>query len=383
MRSWGLWAPAGVAVACFLGGSTAAAEGFLSGFGCRAEALALGTYLDLRESAMNPGNLMELPRWQAGIDLRPNLRFERGPIRLEFDPRLELRGRWFEDGMLRGTREWADSAYVNEWIGEARVAPGLFVSYGRENLQWGPSYLISPSNPFYRGNGQNNPRTEEPGLDYARAVWIAGRRWTFSAIANMDEGRLDSRREFERGYAFKTDFTGERWHASWILSGNEGDRRVAKTGFASWNLSDAVLVHGEWRIGGTRKEPAYLAGGSYTFEGGSFIVAEHFHDGAGCDAARIWDCFIKGGADTADLLLRRNYAMVQWTDPELMDRVNLTIRWIRGLDDHSDRIIGIYEQGIGDRFTLFATGGRDLGATWDEFGSLASGAVMAGMSVVF
>jgi hypothetical protein len=30
-----------------------------------------------------------------------------------------------------------------------RLTECLFVSYGRENLQWGPSALFSPSNPFF------------------------------------------------------------------------------------------------------------------------------------------------------------------------------------------------------------------------------------------
>ncbi len=363
--------------------SAAAAEGFRDRLEYRVETLALGTYLDLRESSMNPGNLLALPRYQAGLDLRPDLALDLGRIGLSVRPRLELRNRWYEEGARAGTRDWADSAYVNEWRIEARLGRGLYLSYGRENLQWGPSYLISPSNPFNRGNGEMNPRTEEPGLDYAWATWIADRRWTFSAIANTDEGRLQARREFSRGYAFKTDCTGERWYASLILSTDEEDERLAKSGFAGWNLSDAVLVHGEWRIGGVRREPAYLLGGSYTFGGGSFLVAEFFHDRSGCLEERIWDCYIKGGADMADILVRRNYVMLQWTDPELIDSVHLTFRWIRGLDDHSDRMIGIYEHEIGERTMLFATGGRDMGATWDEFGSIASGAVMAGVSVVF
>lgn len=388
MRFCGRVALASVLLSCGLSAAPVApvaADEIRERLDYRVEALSFGTYLDLRESSMNPGNLMGLPRWQAGIDLRPDLRFESGPLRLEFKPRLELRERWYEEGARKGTRDWADSAYVNEWIAEARVAPGLFVSYGRENLQWGPSYLISPSNPFYRGNGQSNPRTEEPGLDYGRVVWIPHRRWTLGAIANIDEGRLQARREFARAYAFKTDFTGERWYASLILSGNEEDRRVAKGGFAGWNLTDAVLVHGEWRIGGVRKDPAFLAGGSYTFGSGAFVVAEFFHDRAGCLEERIWDCYRPslGNADPADFLIRRNYAMLQWTDPELIDRVHLTVRWMHGPDDHSHRIIGIYEHEVGDRFMLFATGGRDVGATWDEFGNIASGAVMAGASVVF
>jgi hypothetical protein len=46
----------------------------------------------------------------------------------------------------------------------------LYLSYGRENLQWGPSYLFSPSNPFFHDNGRSNPKKEIPGMDFARLV---------------------------------------------------------------------------------------------------------------------------------------------------------------------------------------------------------------------
>ena len=64
----------------------------------------------------------------------------------------------------------------------------LFVSYGRENLQWGPSFLFSPSNPFFQDNGRRNTYLEVPGMDFGRLVFIPASAWAISFIANTGEG---------------------------------------------------------------------------------------------------------------------------------------------------------------------------------------------------
>ena len=52
------------------------------------------------------------------------------------------------------TSESDTDAYINEWRLRFRVSDQFFLSLGRENLQWGPSLLLSPSNPFNSGNNR-------------------------------------------------------------------------------------------------------------------------------------------------------------------------------------------------------------------------------------
>ena len=78
----------------------------------------------------------------------------------------------------------AGQVFVNEWFFRYRLTDRFFASYGRENLQWGPSFLISPSNPFIERNGKNNPYLEVPGLDYAKINWIVDSSWSAQLIAN-------------------------------------------------------------------------------------------------------------------------------------------------------------------------------------------------------
>jgi hypothetical protein len=351
------------------------------GFRYRIETLAYGSFLDLKQSRLNPKNLFGLPRYQAEFDLRPDFGLELRRLRLDLRPRYELRRSWFEDGRKKGTHRDGDSLYVNEWLARLRVGEGFFVSYGRENLQWGPSYLVSPSNPFQRGNGQNNPFAELPGFDLARATWIPDTRWSVSAIANTGEGRLQSAGNFERRYAVKTDYTGQGKYASLVLSMQKKEQTLRAGGFAGWSASDAILLHAEGSVADEIDCAAFLLGGVYTFRPGSFVVLEYFHDGEGCGDGAIWDCYRSRGTGfgASDLLIRRNYAMAQFTHPRLFERALLTALWIHDLDDGSDRAIMIYEHELGAAFRLFGVAGLDRGRDSDEFGSIATMAGMAGV----
>jgi hypothetical protein len=367
-------------------GSALAASSILTeaqaGFSLRARVLGYGTFIDLVPSNLNPGNLLAYPRYRASFDLRPDLDWTLRRVDLSISPRAELRWQRFEDGWRRGTSGSTDSLYVNAWRATLRLGETVFLSYGRENVQWGPSYLLSPSNPFSRSNGQSNPRIEEPGMEYGRAVWIPARRAALTLLANTGQGRLETFRTFSRRYALKADYTGDGMYAAAIVSMAEGDQaHVTKGGYAGWTLSDAVLVHAEASVRRGLDEGALLAGGTYTFGGGAFAVVEVFHDGQGCDADRIEDCFLppSGVSDPADVLWRRNYLMLQLTHPRLRDRIHLTARWVHDLDDGSSRAIGIYEHELGARYQVFVIGAADLGGAADEFGSVIATAVMAGV----
>ena len=83
-----------------------------------------------------------------------------------------------------------DEWFVDQWLARMSLSLNFYGSYGRENLQWGPSYLFSPSNPFFTANFKTNPLNELPGLDFARIIWMLNPTWSFSLIANVGEGRV-------------------------------------------------------------------------------------------------------------------------------------------------------------------------------------------------
>ncbi len=196
----------------------------------------------------------------------------------------------------------------------------LFVSYGRENLQWGPSFLFSPSNPFFQDNGRRNTYIEVPGMDFGRLVWIPAGAWAVSFIANTNEGLnkatgpgafLSSTPPppFEQTYTIKADYTGREAYSSLILS-RRADAENVLGYFGGWTASDAVLLYGEGALSqgsrglypvedrsspfGASMEmvhehdptlyPVILLGGSYTFETKGILTAEYAYYSPGYGA---------------------------------------------------------------------------------------------------
>jgi hypothetical protein len=357
------------------------------GFSSRIALLGFGNAAQPVDSDLNPNNNLQIPRYQLELDLRPDLSLNFRQLELSVKPRFELRWRKWEDGVRQGDSTTDVPVFVQEWLVRYRLINQLFVSYGRENLQWGPSYLLSPSNPFNRDNGQNNPRLEVPGLDYGRVVWIQSSNWTASFIANTDRGRMDLIRDFKKTYAIKLDYTAEKKYFSLIPSLQEdGKPRIGF--FGGWTVSDALLLHIEGSIFPDEiSDSAILVGGAYTLELGPTIAIEFYHNGAGCTLENIALCFRPGFFNTkppADPLIRKNYLLLQYAHSRIWDTTfSLTLRWIRDLDDSSDRIIGIFEYDLNDHTQLFAIVNGDTGTKNAEFGSLVNYSVMAGVRYTF
>jgi hypothetical protein len=357
------------------------------GFSARISLLGFGIATQPVDSGLNPNNILHIPRYQLELDLRPDLALNFRQLELSVKPRFELRWRQWEDGIPQGDSTTDVPVFVQEWLARYRLINQLFVSYGRENLQWGPSYLLAPSNPFNRDNGQNNPRQEVPGLDYGRVVWIPSSHWTVSFIANTDRGRQDLIQDFNKTYAIKLDYTTEKKYFSLIPSSQEGGK--SRIGFfGGWTVSDALLLHIEGSVLlNELGDTAILVGGAYTLELGPTIAIEFYHDGEGCRQEDIALCFRLGLVNTkppADPLIRQNYLLVQYAHSRVWDTTfNVTLRWIRDLNDDSDRIIGIFEYDLSDHTQLFVIGNFDTGTKQTEFGGLVHYSVMAGVRYTF
>jgi hypothetical protein len=355
------------------------------GFDARINVIGFGITQKIVDSGMNRGNVLEIPRHRAEVHLKPDFYLDFRCLEFSLKPRLELCWQKWENGVLDGESDTDEEGFVNEWLVRYRLRDQLFVSYGRENLQWGPSYLLSPSNPFNRDNGRNNPRLEVPGLDYGRAVLIPNSTWTASFIVNTDEGRQELIQDFEKTYAVKIDYTGEEKYFSLIASHQEGeDFRLGF--FVGWTASDALLLYGEGSVSDEDDDARFLAGGSYTFEMGPTIALEFFRKQDGCTLEPIERCFgpeAAGDVDQADVLVRKNYVLLQYVHTHIRDSINLTLRWIHNFDDTSARTIGMFEYELNDHTQMFLIGNLFLGDEDTEFGCLLDYSLMAGMSYTF
>ncbi len=353
------------------------------GFSYRVEVLGTGEFNDLVDSELNADNRLEIPDRETMVEVRADLFLEYAGFDFVLKPRANAGRRSFDAGPLADESESFDDAFVNEWRARYSFQDKVFVSYGRENLQWGPSFLFSPSNPFNPRNSRNNPWQEQPGLDYARVLWLPDGTWTVSVIANTDEGEAEFREAFEETYALKLDYTGEGRYFSLIPSHREsGPDRLGF--FAGMTLSDATLVHAEGEIdddGGSKM----LLGGSYTFENAGTVVVEYYRNSEGCEDERIHLCFLPPNTTSQDEpLFRSDYYMLQYTDTEFFSsRTELTLRAIHNLDDGSDLVVGILGYDLNPRTELFTVVNLTSGDADSEFGSIVDSSVFAGVSLNF
>jgi hypothetical protein len=373
-------------------------------------------------------NFLQIPHYLADLEIRPDLRFTIDPIDLSAKPRMRLEYSVWREGNRKGESQWDDGWYINEWLARLKVIQNLFISYGRENLQWGPSFLFSPSNPFFEDNGRRNPYLEVPGMDFGRLVWIPGSAWTISLIANTDEGRNKpiGPEPFEKTYSLKVDYTGRENYGSIILSYKE-DSQTLLGFFGGWTVSDAILIYGEGVIGQGSKalypkedrsplgtsmiklheddstiKPVVLIGGSYTFGTSGTLTLEYAYNSPGYSDAeadhyyslrrKAAEAIRFGGlisalgqmtlgqtASTGLRFLRKNYAMLQYTQNNIRNSIDLFLRWAQNLDDRSGQFTGLVTYSLGKHLELFSVGTVMAGGKNTEFGSILDYQWMLGL----
>jgi len=391
--------------------------------------LTYGIVQEPANSTQNPdNNFLQLPHYTANMELRPDLRLNLEPLELSVKPRARLEFDIWQEGSRQGDTQWKSDVYVNEWLVRLKARDNLFVSYGRENLQWGPSFLFSPSNPFFQDNGRSNPFLEVPGMDFARVVWIPHSLWTASFIVNMDEGRntLLGPDPFEKIYALKIDYTGRENYASIILS--QKDYKKSLGFFGGWTVSDAVLVYSEGvmtegsqalypqidisLLGASMQQihqddssiqPILLVGSSYTLEASGTFSLEYAYNAPGynCDEAESYYALRRNGATAFNMggmagtlglmtlgqtinpglrLLRKNYAMLQYTQNNIKNKIDIFMRWTQNLDDGSCQASAYMTYSLGNHFELFSLGVVSGGSRDTEFGSLLNYQMMVGLN---
>lgn len=401
------------------------------GFDYSLRVLTFGTYQDVADSTQNPDNdFLKVPRLLADLELRPDAALNFRRLHLSVKPRMNLQWSAWDDGPRKGEDDWDDDWFINEWLARIGVTESLFLSYGRENLQWGPSYLYSPSNPFFLDNGRSNPRREVPGMDFSRLVWLPKMEWTISLIANWEEGRQEFRSgDFKKIYALKLDYAGGTGSAGLILSHKERDRDRLGL-FGSWTATDALLLYGDAAflrdsnllypvadsaspLGVSMRaadaessslKGTVLVGGSYTFLAGPVLTVEYLYNGAGYDdeqaeafyrlrrnASDAYSGPLQGlsrralalTADPGLRFLRQHYGVVQYRQNDIRDVLNLTFSWVHNIDENSGRLISIVDCYVGDHVQLFFNSGLNSGDRETEFGTILDGYLMLGLEYTF
>ena len=390
--------------------------------------LTYGIVQEPVKSSQNPdNNFLQLPHYIADLEIRPDLRLDLDFLELSIKPHAKLEFQKWEEGSRSGETQSTDDWYVNEWLVRLKARENLFVSYGRENLQWGPSFLFSPSNPFFRDNGRSNPYVEVPGMEFGRLVFIPHSLWTMSFIVNTDEGRntILGPDPFEKTYALKVDYTGRENYASLIFS--QKNNKNALGFFGGWTISDAVLLYSEGALaqgsnalypqkdmsplGASMQKihqddsdlkPIILVGSSYTLEASGTFSLEYAYNAPGYNSeeAKIYYALRRSGAIALNMggmvgalgqmtlgqtinpglrFLRKNYAMLQYSQSNIQNKIDLTLRFTQNLDDSSGQFLTLVSYSLGNHMELFSSGMINAGGENTEFGSTLDYQLMFGI----
>ena len=141
------------------------------GFDYLIRTLVFGTVQEPSDSTQNPNNdFLQIPAYSSEIELRADFYLNFRNLKLEVKPRVTGSWQKWEEGSRDGDTDTDTDLYVNEWMAGLSLTDDLFVSYGKENVQWGPSYLFSPSNPFF------NINTARRGGSTLLLPWTSGVR---------------------------------------------------------------------------------------------------------------------------------------------------------------------------------------------------------------
>ena len=350
-------------------------------------------HLDQGTADLLPGVLLPPSRSYVS-NLRLDLRASPyDVVDLELKPRLDYSYQEWRQGGRMGDENWKESAYINGWLVQVHLWDQLALAYSREDMQWGPSYLTSPSNPFRNNNGRNLPQIELPGMDFVKAIWTPTTHWSFSALANVDEGRAElpplaeagvsknviEEVEFRRTYALKADYTADS--CTFSLNGSVRENNDGRLGgYASWNATEAVLVYGEGGLG-PQGDADYLLGTSYTFANNGTLAAEFYHNSV--NEAEKTAGFSRLVTPTGPYagFLNHDYTLLQYRQGEILNHVEFVARWIHCIDDGSDRAAGEIECSLNDHASLFVDGMMDFGTRHQEFGVLAQYILLGGVKL--
>jgi hypothetical protein len=198
-----------------------------------------------------------------------------------------------------------------------------------------------------------------------------------------------------------------------------------------WTVSDAVLLYAEGALtqgsralyperdrsffrssmqqaykDSTAVQPVLLVGGSYTFESKGTLTMEYAHNGQGYSDAqadkyyslrrRAANAYASGGmmtglsqmtlgqtASTGLKFLRRNYLMLQYTQSNIRNVIDLTLRYTQNLDDGSCQFTTLVTYSLGNHMELFSVATIDGGGKNTEFGSMLDYQIMAGIKYTF
>ncbi len=384
-------------------------------------------------STQNPDNaFLQLYRYSGEFDLRPDFFWEQPSVSAVFKPRFTASRLWWEDGATKGRADSPSRAFVNEWRVQAKPFSSLFLSFGKEKLLWGPSFLASPSNILFKDTEKLNPKVEVEGKYLAKAIIVPNNMLTVSLITETGNDENDLGETLKPLRLIKADVLGGNYQIS-VIGYHRRDDRFRFGSYGQWTASDALLLYYDGIVskgtdvlypvsdpasplGGSfiRKHDGssalfttVTAGGAYTFLSGSTLSMEFLYNGQGYDDAEAaayyrlrqnaGDHFFDAGPlsglsqmtlnqslNNGAPFLRRYYLMGQYQVREIGNVLDVIVRYTHSLEEHAGQASSIIEWQMTDRVQFFNINivGVNAGGN-TEYNSVISQSFMAGVEVHF
>jgi len=382
-------------------------------------------------STQNPDNaFLNLYRYSTDLQVRPDIFLEKPFLSAVFKPRFTTSYRWWEDGPAKGGTDSLSRAFVNEWRVQAKTFSTLFLSFGKEKLLWGSSFLASPSNIIFKDTEKVNPKSEVEGKYLAKLLYVPNAEVTVSIIAETQQDENERRETLKPLQAMKADLLGGNYQVS-VIAYHRQDDRLRLGSFGQWTTSDALLLYYDGIVtrgtdalypvqdaanplGGTfvqqyddsgRLITTAIAGGAYTFLSGSTLSMEFLYNGQGYTDAEAQEYYrlrrsasdhlFDGGLlsglsqktlgealGTGSPFLRRYYLMGQFQFKEIANVLDLIVRYTHSLEEHAGQASTILEWQLSERVRFFniTTFGVNSGGD-TEYNALMSKSIMAGIEV--
>lgn len=401
-------------------------------FSSNVQALLFFGYQKPSQSTQNPDNaFLRLPRYTGYVHLRPDFFFESPLLSAVLKPRATTVYSWWKDGVTRGETDAASRAFVNEWRVQAQADPSLFLSFGKEKLLWGSSFLVSPSNILFKDTEKVNPKTEVEGKYLARVMYLPDNTITITVLSETQKEEDSLGASSPPLRAIKAEKTGASSQLS-LIAYQQQHGRARLGGYGQWTASDAVVLYFDGLVskgtdrlypeqdpqnplGGSLTEhyaassktfTTVTAGGSYSFLHGEIVSAEFLYNGTGYNDQEAKDFYqlrknagsslfatgMIGGlskqllsrtlARSSDFL-RQYYVMAQVQERELGNMADVMLRYVHSLEERSGQVSTILEWRMSDRLQFFNINAIALGGQDTEFNSILSRSFLAGVEMHF
>lgn len=374
------------------------------------------TNFSKKPGTVNPENrIAKLNRYDGGIYLRPELKYENGPIEVVAKPRLNININGDKGGLFE--RDKYDSRlYIQELKAKWQLKQNLYLMAGRYVKYMGTSAFFNPSNPFILDNlGTLNPKLEIEPMDFAELNWSAHTDWNFSLIANLgDAGKTIYQYPFftfKRSYGLFGEYYGDsenfgflatadeaqRYHAGWYGHKNVSEALVLWTDCAvDYNPNRFYpvtghytnLVNYEMVNGGNNKRLFFtgLLGGSYTFKAGPTLQVNYLYNGKGYNSGQMdmYNRMIKTSSDynfditkqlanmnlgralnTGTLYLRHHYVFSQLGDSDIFGQLDYNIRYLYSFDDRGSQLSSLLEWNLKDNMQAYSVAIANFGKRTD------------------